>query len=458
MDDGEDQSYLDYEAFLDPSFSPTAFANTLVLTTNNASDSPLDLKTPLSRVLFDVQEVDGHINNLARSSALPLLSYTRDHVDASDRILHELEAQVTNLSSSYARLEREVIARYEVADDARLVSERLLQTIRLGRVVSRSVTLGRQLEAQMTGFTGFKMAGENRDDHRVMVRAVNTILSLRQIFATAHPGGEAEGLTRITAVRMIKAELVDPADRSLVARADQIISQFSMSSLTAQISEASTSVATRPTNTFAQTEDTRNRATSALTALYLLSPLPKANDVPLEAALLVSALQEYLRRATTSSVAGLSSGLAQLPRLDRTLLEISARCQNIVALEMLLDTIRPPPHPLLQNDEQPSKREPSNLLQPVLQSLDTSSLPSYFWRSMATQMTARVQKILKDGGVSARTLRSNREKIRDALRECVNRGLQLPPSSLTKGRSTTAGNWEREAAVMIGSVVNPLGR
>ena len=260
----------------------------------------------------------------------------------------------------------------------------------------------------------------------------------------------------------MKTELVDPAERSLVARADQIISQFSMSSLTAQISEASTAAAPRPTTTFAQTEDTRSRATSALTALYLLSPLPKLNNAPLEAALLVSALQEYLRRAITSSVAGLSGGLSQLPRLDRTLLEISARCQNIVALEMLLDTIKSPPHPLIHNNElgstASSKREPLNLLQPVLHSLDTSSLPSYFWRSMATQMTARVQRILKDGGVSARTLRSNKDKVRDALRECVNRGSQLPPSSLTKGRSTTRGSWEREAAVMIGSVVNPLSR
>ena len=62
--EASDPSYIDYELFLDPSFSAPAFANTLVLTTNNSTDSPLDLSTPLSRVLFDIQEVDSHIHTL----------------------------------------------------------------------------------------------------------------------------------------------------------------------------------------------------------------------------------------------------------------------------------------------------------------------------------------------------------------------------------------------------------
>ena len=53
----EDASYIDYETFLAPDFKPSAFANNLVLSTNNPNDSPLDLSTPLSRVLFDTQEI-----------------------------------------------------------------------------------------------------------------------------------------------------------------------------------------------------------------------------------------------------------------------------------------------------------------------------------------------------------------------------------------------------------------
>jgi hypothetical protein len=57
--------------------------------------------------------------------------------------------------------------------------------------------------------------------------------------------------------------------------------------------------------------------------------------------------------------------------------------------------------------------------------------------------------------VSARTLRSNKDRVRDAVRDCVNRGSQLPNVSLSKGASA-AGGWEREAAVMVGSIMGQI--
>ena len=79
---------------------------------------------------------------------------------------------------------------------------------------------------------------------------------------------------------------------------------------------------------------------------------------------------------------------------------------------------------------------------------------------MAGQLTSRVQDILNRGGVSARTLRTNRDRVREAVRECVDRGTQLPVSGLGPGRREAGkvGNWEREAAVMVGSIVGPLQR
>jgi hypothetical protein len=69
-----------------------------------------------------------------------------------------------------------------------------------------------------------------------------------------------------------------------------------------------------------------------------------------------------------------------------------------------------------------------------------------------------VQEIVSRGGVSARTLRSNRDRLKKEIRECVLRGSQLPASlGLEKHSQTqTQGNWEREAAVMVGSVVGVL--
>ena len=65
-------------------------------------------------------------------------------------------------------------------------------------------------------------------------------------------------------------------------------------------------------------------------------------------------------------------------------------------------------------------------------------------------------EIMNKGGVSARTLRSNRNSVKDAIRECVLRGSQAPAG--IGERKAPEGNWEREVAVMVGSVVGSLGR
>ena len=428
MTDSE-PSYIDYETFLDPDFSPTSFANSLVLATNNPSDTPLDLSTPLSRVLFDVQDVDTHIHTLTTKSALPLLNYTKDQDDASQRIVSEVEAQVANLTEGYQRLQKEVIQRYEAADEIRLAVERLWQTVKIGRGVGRCLLLGRQLEAQM-GEVGTG-GGARKEDHRAMIRAANTLLSIRQVLAASGPGDEGEHLLRINLISSLQGGLLASSDSNLQNRGQQIIREFSMSSLASSPSGPAT---------YAQSEETKARTISALLTLHLLSPQ-----------LLLSALQSYLRTSLTSSLASIARALANLPNLDRTLLEVSARCQNIVALEALLESVKAPSHPTNQTESGSS--ELSNFLQPLLAALDTSSLPSYFWRSLAEGLAGRVSDLVARGGVNARTLRSQRDRVRESIRDCVFKGSQGPGGA--RGRE---GAWEREAAVMVGSVIGALAR
>lgn len=450
----EASSYLDYETLLDPTFSPTSFANNLVLQTNNANDTNLDLATPLSRVLFDLQEVDTHIDSLTTQNAVPVIEYTRKRSEASGTILGEVEEQVKTLNESYQRLEKEVIERHEVADQVRLAAERMLQTLRLGRSVQRVVQLGRTLQGQMDE-VGREGQAAPKGNWRSFLPATNTILSLRQVYAATDSGAEGERLGKVQVANALRTELLAPAERTVLNRAQTAVREFSMSSLLA----IHTATGAQQSQTFAQAEETKARATTALQTLYLLSPMKNQTRLQdFEPTLLISALQSYLQTALTSSLAALSRALATLPTLDRTLLEISARCQNIVALEALLESIRPPSHPLLQSSPTSSENKViTNFLQPLLRHLDTSSLPSYFWRSLASQLSSRVQDILTRGGVSARTLRTNRDRVREAIRECVDRGSQIPSVASRRGE-VKVGNWEREAAVMVGSVIGPLGR
>ncbi|KMU92369.1 hypothetical protein CIHG_10173 [Coccidioides immitis H538.4] len=310
-------SYIDYEAFLDPSFSPTSFANNLVTSTNNPSDTPLDLSTPLSRVLFDIQEIDTHIHT----------------------------------------------------------------------------------------------------------RPLN--------------GEEGYGLDRVRVIRTLRSDLITPAENSVKARAQQIVNKFSLKAVFMDEEHPAVSPGPRARSsgatTYAQQEELRARVISAITALYLLSPTPKSN-IPVTSfspELLLATLKGYIHTSLSASLAALTRGLSMLPSLDRALLEVSTRCQHIVALEGLLQTVKPPVHPFLiyPSSEQDGTetqaaldKKKSNLLRPVLQALDTSSLPSYFWRSLASSLSPAVQEIVSRGGVSARTMRSNQDRLREDIRACVLRG------------------------------------
>ncbi|RDW86447.1 Golgi transport complex subunit COG5 [Aspergillus mulundensis] len=466
-------SYIDYEAFLDPAFSPASFANSLVVATNNATDTPLDLSTPLSRVLFDLQEIDTHIHTLTTKSALPLLTHTGDQTAAAGKILKEADEQIAAVSQGYERLEREVLRKWEAAEEARVAAENSLATVRLARAVARCIALGRQLDSQMVEVTGrgglsgsgsgsgpagelsssgsgpAPGSGSGRDDTRALERAASTIVSLRRLLSDTGVGEEGYGLDRVKVIRTLKSDLLIPAENLVRARAQQAINRFSIAS------SSNTSNGTASQSSYKQARDARARLVSGVNTLYLLSHLPPKTAIPKDFTpdLLLSTLQGFIQTTTVASLNNLSRSLTMLPTLDKTLPEISARCQDIHALETTLSTIKPPSHPCLPQifQDTTSSLSRNNLLTPLLNTLDTSSLPSYFWRSLASSLSPRVQEIIARGGVSARTLRSSRDRLKKEIRECVLRGSQLP-ASVGMEKQSTQGNWEREAAVMVGAV------
>ena len=77
-------------------------------------------------------------------------------------------------------------------------------------------------------------------------------------------------------------------------------------------------------------------------------------------------------------------------------------------------------------------------------------------------MPPKVQDLMNKGGVSARTLKSNKDKVGDLVRECVNRGSQFPGTSAFAAKGSGSNNaaaattWEREAAVMVSSIIGQI--
>ncbi|KIH93314.1 golgi family transport complex component [Sporothrix brasiliensis 5110] len=463
MAEPDDQpSYIDYETFLAPEFDVAGFANSLVLSTNDPNDAPLDLATPLSRVLFDIQEIDSHIDLLTARSAVPLLTHTKNQTQTSTRIVSELEPQLASLNETYRQLETKVIQKHAEADEVRQVASRLWESLRLGRSVGRCLQLGRQLEIQNA-----ELGDRDREDHRALVRCAHTILSLREVLQQRAPGDEGHGLDRVDAIRSLQDTVITPIEKTVRETAERVVREFSLGATT-----------TQHDMTFAQSEEAKARTVSALVALYLVSPTPLGGGAgtPWTPATMLQALELYLRAALQSSLAALARSLAALPTLERSLAEVSARCQNIVALEQLLASTKAPAHPLKHLLNTTTSQPSDTLLQPLLAKLETGSLPAYFWRTLAGHLSPRVQDIITRGGVSARTLRSNRQGVGESIRACVVKGMQTsggPRAATAKENGTTngtgktatksgtpggstSGNWEREIAVMVGSVVNHL--
>ncbi|KAK1245625.1 hypothetical protein MKX07_004694 [Trichoderma sp. CBMAI-0711] len=442
----EEPSYIDYETFLSPDFAPAAFANSLVLATNNPDDSPLDLATPLSRVLFDAQEIDSHIDLLTTRSAVPLLQYTQSQTQASKAIVAQLDAQIASLNDSYKQLEKEVIDKHAEAEEIRQVAQRLWETLRLGRSMGRCLQLGRQLQVQMSELGGSSTGtgtGTGKGDHGALVRCSHTILSLREVLDSRAPGEEGHGLDKLDAIKALQDTVIVPTERRIVDASERLVREFAVSS----------------NITFAQSEETRSRLTSAVSALYLLSPSAGIQPDKWSPKLLLQALETYVRSALQASTAALSRSLGQLPTLDKSLVEVVSHCQNIASLELILETIETPAHPLFPAPAKKKQQQQHSLYQLLLSRFETSSLVSYFWRTMASNISTRVQEIATRGGIVARTLRTNKNVVGDAIRQAVVRGGQAPNVfASSKKKSVAEASWDREIAVMVGSVLNNIGR
>ncbi|KAK6347546.1 hypothetical protein TWF718_005385 [Orbilia javanica] len=502
-------SYIDFDIFLDPEFSPYSFANTLIHATNNLSDTTLDLSTPLSRVLFDLQEIDTHIHTLTTSSAEPLLTHAKVSRDNSKILVDSIREQLTQLSASYARLSREVLDRHEIAKPLNTVVENLARTTRLLRGCTRCLLLGRQLEVQLSEAIPTGAMDDPRgprrprkEDPKALIRAAYTIVELRRMYSNAT--GEAPGLETLDVMKTLLNTVITPADRTIKARAQQTIKEFSFASSS---SSSSTSTLSTSTDKEPTTSETRSRATAAILVLHILSPTSytpgtgptSASNAKSPTSLLTSTITSYLQSQLTTSLASISRSLTTLSTLDRTLNEVSTRAANIVALEKILQSIPAnistnpsqltfstpafdPTSGLSDNanngdasdedsDGEPTetggpsvnKKEPQEtLLTPLLSSLDTPSLTTHFFRTLASNLDPRVREIMSKGGLAAKNLRDSRDKVRNGLRDCVIRGVNAgnAAGSSTRSGSTTAQDGkglEGLVGMMFGAVAS-LGR
>ncbi|KAJ8099927.1 Golgi transport complex subunit 5-domain-containing protein [Lipomyces tetrasporus] len=183
----EDDEYIDYELFTAPDFSPIAFCNSLVLATTTASDAEIDLAPAQQRVMFDLEEVEKLLQKEATQNHTTLLPHAAK-INQVSSILTTTQSSLSSVTSSFHRLENEVLKPYNAALPIYTALTKLHATANLLRAVTWFMYLVRQFQAVQTQLAELKLpsatattaaaaAGPN-DAARLSVRAARSFAEI----------------------------------------------------------------------------------------------------------------------------------------------------------------------------------------------------------------------------------------------------------------------------------------
>lgn len=370
MPTAEDESeYADYDVFLEDGFDPIAFANSLVVATNNATDTDVDLDAPKRRVQYSIEELDGQLNELAGANYVEILDQAGAAVEAKQR-LAPVRAALDHANSSYAKLERDVVAPYESAQLHHAVLKKLHSTSVLLRALTWYLVLARQLARQLPPGRGSPSVAGGGESGTTLHQAADTLVELRHQIETH------ESLRSLSVVRAHENTLHGTEER-IKSSALSIIRGFSMSSST----------------------DGLRGAFQALDALNS-SLVPTATLSYLKAQ--IAAASNNLSRALGGSIATFESAAS----------DARGRAQCLVAMTEALGRAT-------TTTGAAGDGKKSSLLGSVLVSLDIKSLVTDYWRDVASGLDARTRSTLLRNPSGKRSLQTNASRFTEIIRAAI---------------------------------------
>ncbi|KAI5793703.1 Golgi transport complex subunit 5-domain-containing protein [Peziza echinospora] len=498
----EDTTYIDYETFLSPTFSAASFANALIThtnstttTTSSSSSEPLDLTTPLSRVLFDLQEIESHIYTLTTTHAVPLLTHSSTTYAASSEYVAQTEEKLAGIVGAWGRLDREVSERARCAGEVGRVVERVGGVVGVLRGVGRVVVLGRQVEVGVA--EALAGAGGNGE---ALVRVARVVAELRGVVREdrENGGGVLEGVEN---VRGVLSGVVVPVEGYLreVARG-VVVGSASVSSGGGGDGGGGGGGAGGGGAGAGGVNLSVINALQILVLLQQSSQLQAPKDK--EPTLLEQTIKTYITTLVTTSLSALSRVLAGLggstttstttssstpsststttaiglgsedtaadssPALTRSLAEIEHKLSLVLLMEGYLDSL----DSLDPTTTTTTTTTTQTQLTHITSLLDTPSLATHFTRSLGEGLETLVRNVVMRGGAPARGVRAGRERVREGLRGVVERGFSGGGGKKVAGGSGGSGasgyvrreisRGEREAgvAMVVGGWERGFGR
>lgn len=403
-----ESDYVDYEVYLEDSFSPIAFANSLVQATNDSHDAEVDLSTPSKRLRYDLEEVEQRIKDLTANNYEELITQAAS-AGTSASTLPPLRASLDHVNSSYAKLQRDILTPYYNAQKLYTALRRLHVTSGMLRSLTWYLYLARQLAMLMKAFAGptgvpesprsVRAANLEAIEPKDLLQAGQTLLELRAQLVSE------PGLRSLQVIRIHEASL-GRIENKLVLHCQNVIKFYRSksgdssgdssivrtSSPSLQGSPAQSTISNSSFNA-----DYETLVTHACYTLFLLKPETLASSIQKFHLSQVSASVNEIVRSLTSLNMSMS-------RFNTAFSAASERAQTLYTLNVSLESFNKPFQSSAQTSAVPEQSE-LLLWEFVSSSLDVKSLSASYWRDLARNLEQQIREFTLNNPNMTKTIR-----------------------------------------------------
>jgi hypothetical protein len=352
----------DYEALVEDNFSPTNFANDLLIATNSTR-SELDISTAIKRVKFDINNIDLELEKISAEDHESLIKGIHNDMAKKD-FFAQLNSPLDHINTSYQRLEKDLLNPYNKAIKTQEVLKKIHTTSFLLRSVTHFLYLTQQIgelqsspALEQTATKSPKILLKLANLHNQFKRLIsdNPNLKSLKIIRDYDPIGLEK---QRQLMDLIQSQIRSISDKNIYSAPESTIRYYFL-------------------------------------ALYAL-----------DSRTLVDSVSTLLSNNVIMSVNSLTRVLTSPRNMNGALEEVLKKANLITKISQILK-------------ETHTENNKKLLLDEVLQSMDISNLLSSFWRDVAKKFEPKFRETMLRGGPVAKSLISYKDQIRASIKRTV---------------------------------------
>lgn len=367
----------DFEAFLEDNFDALRFSASLLLATNVADDSELDLATPIKKLQFDANEVDKRMEKLALLNHEVLIDNFSKVKTTQKLLVDQINPLTARVKTAYLRINNDIVKPYDDAVKLNGALKKIHSTLNLLRGANFFFLFVQQLQ-------DCEKQHESAADNRDVVR-------LARLYKQV---GDLLGKTALAA----SEDTVDLLLLKLV-RDYQPIFQVKLAEFTLELSLDVLNDLGHHSSFVADNSQLQNNlaAMAVLDEKELFTVLDKG------------AMSKSIQVALTSL-----TRLLQLPRnFDSVLLEVNTTSRVFVdTLTQLLHNC-----PLVKTDSSGSGSLLENFQRCL--ALEGETIQKVYWARLAYKFKKNLAATMARGGPIARNLRAHSSSITTSVQKLL---------------------------------------